>query len=245
VIESAPPAGSPALSAFEPVEEFADLGVRALVTTRAAGDFNLGGTSEVGAVMRRWESLRSTLGAQGPGSRFATSAQVHGVRIIRHGADWEGWVRVESADGHLSAVPGTGLGITIADCVPIFLAHPSGAVAILHAGWRGTAGGILRAGLAVFRAEGLAPRDVRVHLGPAICGRCYEVGPDVYAKLTKRESAEAKTVDLRELLSAEARSVGVVAVSTSRRCTRCDNDEFFSHRAGDAGRQVAAIIAPS
>jgi YfiH family protein len=247
VIESAPPAANPALAAaaFEAVQELADLGIRALVTTRAAGDFNLGGTSEAGSVMRRWESLRATLGAGGPGSRFATSAQVHGTRIIRHGQNWEGWVRVDAADGHLSTVRGTGLGVTIADCVPIFLAHPSGAVALLHAGWRGTAAGILRAGVAVFRAEGLAAPDVRVHLGPAICGRCYEVGPDVYAKLTNRESPGPKTVDLRELLVSEARAAGVIAVSASSRCTRCHNDAFFSHRAGDSGRQVAAIMAPS
>jgi YfiH family protein len=135
------------------------------------------------------------------------------------------------------------LGVTIADCVPVFLAHPSGTVGLLHAGWRGTAGKILSAGLAMMRADGLALRDVRVHMGPAICGRCYEVGPDVYKQITGRESSGPKTVDLREMLALEARAAGVMHVSISARCTRCDNDVHFSHRAGDGGRQVAAIIA--
>lgn len=223
------------------VHALRELGVRALISTRAAGDFALNGTRPSAEVQARWEALRAALGATGPGSRFATARQVHGTRVLQHGWGWSGWLRADEADGHFAAEPGIAFGVTIADCVPVFLAHPSGVVGLIHAGWRGTAGGILRVGLAAFEAHSLALADVHVHLGPAICGRCYEVGPDVYAQLMGSRPASPRSVDLRALLAAQAAAAGVRHVTTSPFCTRCDNDRFFSHRAGDPGRQVGAI----
>jgi YfiH family protein len=236
-----------AIGPYAAIDDFAPIGVQAIVTTRAAGDFGLAGQAPVGAVLARWRDLRVAIGAYGPGSRFATALQVHGTRVLRHGTGWEGWVRADDADGHFASAPGTGLGVTIADCVPVFIAHPhpTRAVALVHAGWRGTASGILQAAIEAFRSTGLAPADLRVHLGPAICGACYEVGPDVYAQLTGRHVERPHVVDLRQILADQARSAGVRAISISPWCTRCHNDLFFSHRAGDPERQVAAIIAQS
>jgi hypothetical protein len=84
-----------------------------------------------------------------------------------------------------------------------------------------------------------------VHLGPAICGRCYEVGPDVYAQITGKSTSSNTCVDLRAILALQARELGVANVTISERCTRCDNDRFFSHRAGDAGRMLAVAVAPA
>jgi copper oxidase (laccase) domain-containing protein len=123
------------------------------------------------------------------------------------------------------------------------LAHPSGATALVHAGWRGTAAKILHAAVDLFEAHGLSSRDLRLHLGPAICGACYEVGPDVYGQLTGRAVAVPTTVDLRAILADQARGAGVRIITVSRWCTRCDNAVFYSHRAGDSGRQVAALMA--
>jgi copper oxidase (laccase) domain-containing protein len=91
--------------------------------------------------------------------------------------------------------------------------------------------------------RGLAAGDLRVHLGPAICGRCYEVGPDVYEQLTGWQTIRHRHVDLRALLWEQARDAGVRMISGSACCTRCDVDRFFSHRAGDAGRQIAVLQA--
>jgi len=82
-----------------------------------------------------------------------------------------------------------------------------------------------------------------VHTGPAICGKCYEVSGDVYAQLTGTNPGVPRTVDLRALIADQARARGVVHITTSSSCTRCDNDRFFSHRAGDAGRQLGVMIA--
>jgi hypothetical protein len=138
---------------------------------------------------------------------------------------------------------GTALGVTIADCVPVFIAHPSGAVAALHSGWRGTAARIIERGIEALGHRGLPASELRVHLGPGICGKCYEVSGDVYAQLTGTNPGRPTTVDLRALIADHARAAGVGHISVSGSCTRCNNDRFYSHRAGDAGRQLGVIIA--
>lgn len=229
--------------AREEIPALADLGVVAFTTTREAGTFGTAGSEPVGEVMGRWGELVADLGTLAP--RFATARQVHGRRVVVHEAAWEGWLRVDAADGHVAPRPGTALAVTVADCVPVFLAHPGGAIALLHAGWRGTAGRILEAGVEALGRAGCAPGELAAHLGPAICGRCYEVGPDVYESLTGRTVAVPTTVDLRALLADQARALGLTRVTVSPWCTRCDGARFFSHRAGDAGRQLAVMVRPA
>jgi polyphenol oxidase len=125
----------------------------------------------------------------------------------------------------------------------VFIAHPEGAVALLHSGWRGTAARIVERALAAFSRQGFAASDLRMHLGPAICGACYEVSADVATALTGAAASGPQKLDLRALIAEHARTSGVHAITTSAWCTRCDNARFFSHRAGDAGRQVGVIVA--
>jgi len=225
----------------EPVDDFRDFGITAFTTTRAGGSFNTATNEAVSSVMHRWSSLRDKLLTLAP--RLATATQVHGDRIVAHTGEWSGWLRSTEADGHFAPSRGTAMAVTVADCVPVFLAHPSGASAILHAGWRGTVAHILGCGVEVFRSRGFAAEDLRAHLGPAICGRCYEVSPDVYGLLTGKHTEVAARVDLREVLASQASKLGVRSISTSHLCTRCDNDRFFSHRCGDDGRQLGVIVA--
>lgn len=227
--------------ALEPVEELAPFGIRAFTTTRSAGTFGTNGSERVGEVIDRWWSLQREVARGGP--RFATAKQVHGNRIVVHGTAWEGWLRVDGADGHLAMERGTGLGVTIADCVPVFLAHPGGAVALLHSGWRGTVARIVEHAIAALEQRGAPAHELRMHLGPSICGGCYEVSPDVHLELTGRAVSAPSCVDLRAIIADHARAAGVRHISTSSWCTRCHNDRFYSHRAGDPGRQVAVIIA--
>ena len=225
----------------EPVPEFADLGITAFTTTRAVGTFGVNGEDSVREVMGRWSRLRGELLQYAP--RLATAGQVHGDRILRHGGTWRGWLRGEDADGHFAPDRGTAVAISVADCVPVFIAHPAGAVMVLHSGWRGTAARILERGLSDLAAAGFPGGDARIHLGPAICGRCYEVSADVYHQLTGRDPGKPTPVDLRALLADQARKGGAHRVTTSEMCTRCNNDRFYSHRAGDLGRQLGVVVA--
>ena len=230
------------LEHVEPVPGFDALGVLAFTTTRAAGSFGSGSDEPVRLVMGRWDRLRHDLAARGV-TRLATSTQVHGASVRSHVPGWDGWLRGPAADGHLAPGRGTAVAVTIADCVPVFLAHPSGVVAALHSGWRGTAARIIARGIAMFGELGLDAPALHLHLGPAICGRCYEVSPEVVEQLTGRKVAAPEPVDLRAIIAEHAQAAGVRHLSVSPWCTRHHNDRFFSHRAGDAGRQIGVICA--
>jgi polyphenol oxidase len=225
----------------EEVDAFAPFGILAFTTGRGAGSFGMQTDEPVRDVTARWTALRALLG--GPSARLATSYQVHGSTIVEHQPGWQGFLRGPDADGHLSPVRGTAMAVTVADCVPVFLAHPGGAAAALHSGWRGTEGRITEQAIARFVMLGHPAGELVLHCGPAICGRCYEVSPDVYGRLTGRSVAQPTTVDLRALIADHARAAGVRRISISPHCTRCDNDRFFSHRAGDPGRQLGVVFA--
>lgn len=225
----------------EDIPELQAIGVRAFTTTRHAGTFGLGGPDPVGEVMSRWIELQDEL--SGNARRVVIGRQVHGNRVLSHSGGWEGLLRTGEADGHLATEKGIALTVSIADCIPVFFAHESGAVAILHAGWRGTAGRIVDSGLAALARHKIPPDELMVHLGPGICGHCYEVSADVRAELTGQPANRAGNVDLRALLAEQAQEAGVQKISVSPSCTRCDNELFFSHRAGDTGRQLGVIVA--
>ena len=226
--------------ASEIVPDLDAFGIRAFTTSRQAGSFGLATDEPVRDVFTRWSALQRSLA---PSRRLATSAQVHGADIIVHRIGWEGWLRGPSADGHLSIDRGTALAVTVADCVPVFIAHSSGAVAVLHSGWRGTAARIVQRGIDLFVKHGFNAAELHLHTGPSICGKCYEVSGDVYAQLTGTDPGAPATIDLRTLIAGHARESGVRHITSSSSCTRCDNDRFFSHRAGDSGRQLSVIQA--
>lgn len=226
----------------ETIDEFAQFGIRAFTTTRDVGSFGLTSEEPVGLVMQRWRQLREELNPAG--ARMVSATQVHGSRVVVHGSGWDGWLRVDDADGHVTVERELALAIGIADCVPVFIGHPRGGIALLHSGWRGTAARIVERGIEALSQRGFATPELRVHLGPAICGSCYEVGADVYRRITRRESSGTSScVDLRAIIASDARAAGVRHITMSPCCTRCDNERFFSHRAGDVGRQLAVMMA--
>jgi YfiH family protein len=224
----------------EDVAELAGFGIRAFTTTREAGTFSLSGADPVGEVMSRWTRLQEDLAPMA--RRTVIGRQVHGSQVITHRGGWEGLLRTGPADGHLAAERGIILAVSIADCVPVFIAHESGIVALLHSGWRGTVARIIDEGVKSFARLGFGPDELKVHLGPSICGRCYEVSEDVRSQLTGEPANRPGNVDLRSLIASHAQDLGVRDISVSADCTKCDNGRFFSHRAGDTGRQIAVIV---
>ena len=225
----------------EVVPDFENWGIRAFTTTREAGSFGLSGSDPVNEVMGRWTAVQREI--SDVARRLVSLRQVHGTRILVHTGGWEGWLRAEEADGHIAAEKGIALAVGIADCVPVFIAHPSGVIALLHSGWRGTAAHITTEAISALARYGLAPDELAIHLGPAICGRCYEVSAEVREQLTGQPATRSGHVDLRSLIAEHATETGVQKITVSSFCTRCDNDRFFSHRAGDAGRQIAVMAA--
>ena len=231
------------LGSAEPVSGMPD-GVLAWTTTRGDGSYGLGSQEPVSDVMERWARLQDGLATLRI-DRLATAHQVHGAVVERHDASWRGWLRLRGVDGHVTRTPGTALAVTIADCTPVFVAHPGGAVAALHAGWRGTAARILDVGLDALAAMGFPADECVVHLGPSICGPCYEVGPEVLSAVYGMPATGKGQLDVREVLREQAWRRGVNQISSSPACTRCHADRFFSHRGGDPGRQLGVIALQS
>ena len=231
------------LGSAEPVSGLPD-GVLAWTTTRADGSFGMGSHEPVSEVMDRWARLQDGLAALRI-ERFATAHQIHGAVVERHDGGWRGWLRLRGVDGHVTRTPGTALAVTIADCTPVFVTHPGGAVAVLHAGWRGTAARILDVGLDALGAMGFSADECLVHLGPSICGPCYEVGPEVLSAVYGMPATGKGHLDVREVLREQAWRRGVKHISSSPACTRCNADRFFSHRGGDSGRQLGVIALQS
>ena len=161
-----------------------------------------------------------------------------------------GYVLAGDCDGHATRSAGALLAVTLADCVPVFVVDPVGrAVALLHAGWRGVAGGVVESGIAAMADTfGSDPALLSVHAGPAICGRCYEVGPEVFTALSLPRPSRPEPLDLREVVRGRATAAGVPSanVTTSEECTLCGDGRYFSHRGGDQGRHLAFMgIRPS
>lgn len=208
------------------------------------GDFDLRLSSEapVGTVLGRWRLIREELDAD----HLAHAGQVHGTRVIRHhGGQVAGISIASAADGHATRVPGILLTVSVADCIPISIVDPERrAIALLHGGWRGVAAGIIDEGIAALREiAGSEPAGLFVHLGPAICGECYEVGPEVWEALGLEAPRERRPIDLRAVAARRAAALGVdpARISRSTHCTRCSDSLFFSHRAGSDARQIALL----
>jgi YfiH family protein len=208
-------------------------------------DLALFGQGRPGDVLDRWWALGRAAGA----TRIVHGHQVHGAVVRVHDDGSPGLHVAPATDGHVTRTPGVLLAVSVADCVPVAVVDPgTRAVALLHAGWRGVAAGILERGLQVLAERMQVPaEDVHVHLGPAICGRCYEVGPEVHRGLGLTEPATPEAVDLRAVLADRALAAGVRGdrLSASTLCTRCGDAPFFSHRGGRPERQIAFLgVAP-
>jgi polyphenol oxidase len=152
-------------------------------------------------------------------------------------------------DGLLEDTPGAVVAVKTADCVPVLLVDERRrAVAAVHAGWRGTAAGIVRRAIAAMRERfGTAAADLDAAIGPAIGPCCYEVGPEVAAQFGRegRVHLDLESENRRQLLDAGMAAGRIYAASL---CTMCQAGEFHSFRRDreSAGRQYTfAGIRPA
>jgi YfiH family protein len=176
--------------------------------------------------------------------RTLQGLQVHGtvVRRVRELPDAD--AALEDADGQATNLEGVAAVVLTADCLPVALVARE-AVAIVHAGWRGLADGVLAEGVRALRELG-ADGEVRAAIGPGAGACCYETGPEVHAAFAAYgprarcgDNADLKLVARRQLERA-----GVADVADVGLCTLCAPlGLFFSHRRdGSAtGRQAAVV----
>lgn len=181
---------------------------------------------------------------------IATGHQVHGAAV--HEAPVPAGAQ---GDVVICRTPGAPVGVYVADCVPILLEdRRTGAVAAIHAGWRGTAAGAVPAALrAMHERYGTRSGDCVAAIGPSILACCYQVGPEVVAAMQAlpeparviRGGADWR-VDLQEANRQWLAAAGVGTIAVSGWCTSCMAEVFFSYRReGErSGRMLAAIARP-
>jgi len=223
-------------------------GARAIFTTRRGGvsrgpyaSLNLGRWTDddPAAVAANRDRLAAALGLER--TSIAQGRQVHEATVRRVGARPDPDSPPEPADGQATALPGVAALVLTADCLPVALAAP-GAVAMLHAGWRGLAGGVLVEGVAALREVG-GPGPVVAAIGPGAGACCYEAGEEVHTALAAYGPAprRGRHADLKLAARRALASAGVEEVHDVGLCTICSPPElFFSHRrdGGVTGRQA-------
>jgi polyphenol oxidase len=227
-------------------------GARALFTTRRGGvstgpyeSLNLG--RQTGDDWERVSANRDRLAAVVgvPRERFAQGRQVHGTAVRRVTAPPDPEEEPPAADGEATALPEVAPVVLVADCLPIALAGP-GAVAMVHAGWRGLDGGVIAEGVRALRevsANGDAPVAA---IGPGAGRCCYEVGEEVHARFQDHGPGlrDGRRLDLKAIARSLLEDAGVRKIHDSGICTMCADPElFFSHRRdrGLTGRQAGVV----
>jgi polyphenol oxidase len=229
-------------------------GGRAFFSTRRGGvsegpyeSLNLGVRTGDDEARVRENRRRLAGGAGIVPERVAMGWQVHGAEL----REWEGapepgeaafagpGATLAHVDGHVTAAPGLGLLVLVADCYPVALVG-HGQAAMLHCGWRGLAGGILERALERF--DGTSPAAA---VGPGIGACCYEVGPEVLEAFADLDGvADGRMLDLRAVIAQKLAAAGVDRVEHVDHCTSCRDDLYFSHRRDDGvtGRQSGIAV---
>lgn len=162
---------------------------------------------------------------QGLGSYpFVTAEQIHGaeIAIVEEPSEKP----IPGADGLLTMTRGITLGISVADCAPVWIIARDGtAGALLHSGKKGTESGIVHRGISELCARtGLPPSGLSVTIGPCIRRPCYEV-------------------DIATQIARQAHETGVSEVVDNGICTACHPDRYYSYRRekGLTGRMLATL----
>lgn len=228
--------------------------VRRVVTTRAGGEstgrfarFNLstGVADAPSAVAANRARVARELGVP-----VVYLEQIHGTGVATVDAvPRPGEPDREGCDAAVTALPGVGIAVLAADCVPVLLADPvAGVVAAVHAGREGLRQGVVPAALAAMATLGARAGDTTALLGPAVCGLDYEVPRAMQAEVARiapdaavRSRTGTPALDLRAGLTQVLTGAGVRQVVQDPRCTVEDRVLFSHRRDGVTGRQAGVV----
>ncbi len=200
--------------------------------------------------------LLDSIGIGALRSGLTTAEQVHGAGVVEvtransgSGAFVAGGAGpVPGADALWTRERGVPLLLMFADCVPVVLVRPSvPAVAVVHAGWRGAAAGVVESAAAVLGVLP-GPDDMEAFVGPHIGGCCYEVGADCVSHFDNSFVTITAASTRLDLGAAIADALKRSGIPEGRQwhlgiCTAHNTDRFYSHRAeGPTGRHGALAV---
>jgi hypothetical protein len=168
--------------------------------------------------------------------------QVHGSRIVIIESVTE---EAPTADALVTGIAGITLAVMVADCIPLLLTSAE-VVAAVHVGRRGLLNGVAVKTVELMREMGA--RKISAVLGPAICGRCYEVSQEVhdevvalYPLASARTATGTPALDLPKALKDSLAADGISDISDLQICTVESVDHFSYRRDGLTGRQVGLV----
>ena len=168
--------------------------------------------------------------------------QVHGSRIVIIESVTD---EAPTADALVTGIAGVTLAVMVADCIPLILTSAE-AVAAVHVGRRGLVNGVALKTVELMREMGA--KKIRATLGPAICGRCYEVSQDVHDEVvalhplaTAQTSSGTPSLDLPKALKGALAAEGISEINDLQICTVKSVDHFSYRRDGLTGRQVGLV----
>ena len=218
-------------------------------TTRSGGvsvgryaELNLG--VHVGDDSDRVAENRRRVAAELGVERVVFMRQVHGrdAAIV----DDSTTADVDGVDALVTTSPTIALGVLVADCVPVVLLGAHG-IAVAHAGRRGVQADIVT--VTATRLRELDPGALRAFIGPAVCGRCYEVPADMQDEVVaavpetiSRTRRDTPALDLKAGVEAQLRRAGITDITVDAACT-AEDQRYFSHRRdGLTGRFAGVAI---
>lgn len=216
--------------------------VHILVSRRRDGDFHIDAARASASARLDLERRRRAL-VDAP---WTQPDEVHGRGVLV--VDRPGDHDLAVGDAVVTAADGAVIGIWTGDCAPVALVGDDGAIAGVHAGWRGVAAGVIEAAVDRMRERGAV--TVRAVLGPCIHPCCYEFGADdldalvgVFGGAVRSRDREGRpALDMRALVAAALDRRGVTALDDRSECTGCRAESYFSHRVRrERERQVMAI----
>jgi YfiH family protein len=215
----------------------------------------LTGAPDPEPVMQRRQRLAEQVGFDL--ARALMTVQEHGANVVTfHRREPEGGQCVFDTDALATDVPGQAIVTYHADCFPLlFLDAGRGVVAGAHAGWRGSLAGVaIQTVQALHLAYGSEPDQLDVLIGPGICARCYEVGGEVADQFAARYGRDDRyllrdggdvRLDIEGVVRLQLEDEGVAPgrIQAAGWCTR-EDERWFSHRGGRAGRFLSVVVAP-
>jgi len=173
------------------------------------------------------------------------------IVVIKNNSNFD----LKETDGVITDQDDLPIMLLFADCTPVILFEPQKRIlGVIHAGWRGTAKGIVSKAVKIFIEEfNAAPELIKAAIGPAIGQCCYPVSEDVAEQLRssikkdcdnifiKAENTGKINVDLKKLNAQQLVESGVLNIDVMGYCTSCNNSLFYSYRAdnGKTGRHCA------
>lgn len=174
-------------------------------------------------------------------TKIVFANQVHGTSVKKVSKQDCGKT-IDLCDGLITNDKDVILCIFTADCMPVFLASRDySVVAMVHAGWRGLAGGIIESATIRFLEDfGISPQDIFAYIGPHISKCCYRIGDEL--KKAFNRPPEEEFFSLSQEAQSQMKEIGIKRVFVNTHCTCHEYEMFYSYRREPTDKRMMSLI---